>query len=296
MSLLHFLEQFRTEWLTTFFTFMTALGEEAVFIGVFLILLWCCDRKYANRLFCVFFTGMFFNQLLKLVFHVPRPWIRDPSLHPVESAVAGAGGYSFPSGHTQSAVGLYGSFFAVTRRPWVRVGCAAVIGLVGLSRLYLGVHTPYDVLASLAVGTLVLVGYHLLFRALDRTPYGELPVLAGLCLLGGIAVCVGVFVPALRDEVLGNACRLLGCALAMLAVAVFDRRFPADNRALWWHQLLKVGVGLPLFLVLKSLLKPPLRSLLGVEWGDGLRYFILVLAAGIVYPLCFRLLKRIRRN
>ena len=62
------------------------------------------------------------------------------------------------------------------------------------------------------------------------------------------------------------------------------------------QELLKVGVGLPLFLVLKSLLKPPLRSLLGVEWGDGLRYFILVLAAGIVYPLCFRLLKRIRRN
>ena len=90
MSFLHFLEQFRTGWLTSFFTLMTALGEETIFIGVFLVVLWCCDRKYANRLFCVFFTGMFFNQLFKLIFHVPRPWVQDPTLHTVESAKAGA--------------------------------------------------------------------------------------------------------------------------------------------------------------------------------------------------------------
>lgn len=204
---------------------------------------------------------MFFNQLLKLVFHVPRPWIQDPTLQTVESAKAGASGYSFPSGHTQSAVGLYGSFFAVAKRRWIRGACVIVIALVGLSRLYLGVHTPYDVIASLAIGTLVLIGYHYLFRALDKTRYGELWVLGGLCLLGVVSVSVGLLIPTLREEVLGNACRLLGCALAMLLVAAYDRKRPVDHRALWWQQCLKVVIGLPVFVLLKSLLKAPLRAL-----------------------------------
>lgn len=289
MSFLHFLEQFRTGWLTSFFTLMTALGEEMIFIGVFLVVLWCCDRKYANRLFCVFFTGMFFNQLFKLIFHVPRPWVQDPTLQTVESAKAGAGGYSFPSGHTQSAVGLYGSFFAVTRRRWIRIACVAVIALVGFSRLYLGVHTPYDVLGALAIGILVLVGYYYLFRALEKTRLGELWILGGLCILGVISVSVGALIPSLRGEVLGNACRLLGCALAMLLVAWYDRKRPVDNHALWWQQCLKVAVGLPVFVLLRSLLKAPMRALLGEAFGDGLRYAMLLLVAGIVYPLFFRL-------
>lgn len=288
MNLLHFLEQFRTEGLTAFFSLMTMLGEETIFIAIFLILLWCCDRKYANRLFCVFFTGMFFNQLFKLVFHVPRPWVRDPSLAPVESAKAGAGGYSFPSGHTQSAVGLYGSFFAAVKYRWVRVVCVIIILLVGFSRLYLGVHTPWDVLGSLVLGTLILLGCRALFSALEKTRLGDLWVLGGLCLLGIISVSIGLL-PALRHEVFGNACRLLGCALAMLLVAMIDHCHPLEHRALWWQQLLKVGVGLPVFVLLKSLLKSPLQALLGQAVGDGVRYFILLFVAGAVYPLFFRL-------
>lgn len=288
MSLLHWLEQLRTGWLTAFFTLMTALGEETVFIAVFLIVLWCCERKYANRLFCVFFTGMFFNQLFKLVFRVPRPWVRDPALHPVESAKAGASGYSFPSGHTQSAVGLYGSFCAVSRRRWIRAACVVVILLVGLSRLYLGVHTPWDVLASLVIGTLVLIGCRALFDALEKTRLGELWALGGLCVLGAAAVAAGLLVPFLRDEAFENACRMLGCSLGMLLVAIADRFRPFEQRALWWQQLIKVGVGLPVFVLLKSLLKSPLNALLGAGAGDGVRYFILLVVAGAVYPLCFR--------
>ena len=291
LNFLHFLEQFRTPWLTSFFSAVTALGEEAIFIAIFLILLWCCERKYANRLFCVFFSGLFVNQVLKLIFHVPRPWELDPTLNTVESAKAGAGGYSFPSGHTQSAMGLYGSFFVAIRRHWVRILCVLLIVLVGFSRLYLGVHTPWDVLVSLAVGALLLVAFRFLFPVLDKTKWGDLWALGGMCILGVIATSLSLF-PSLRAETLHNGCRLFGCALAMLLAELCYRRQEPPLSAGFMGNLIKVAVGLPLFTLLRSLLKAPLQQLLGVEVGDSVRYFLLLFLAAAVYPLWFRFLPK----
>lgn len=67
------------------------------------------------------------NQFLKLLFRIPRPWVRDPDFTIVESARAQATGYSFPSGHTQNAVATFGGIARSTRRPWVRWTCVAVL-------------------------------------------------------------------------------------------------------------------------------------------------------------------------
>lgn len=100
--------------------------------------------------------------LLKAIFQRPCPTIFPP-LH-------GETSYSFPSGHTLTAVGLYG-FVAILlwrsgRRGWAVMSALWAL-VVGISRIYLGVHYPSDVLASLAVGAvwLVIVAFQL-----DRTP------------------------------------------------------------------------------------------------------------------------------
>jgi len=100
------------------------------------------------------------NVLLKAVFARPRPELFDEIARPTD--------YSFPSGHAMSAMAVYGGIAAVIiylyprSRPWVVPIAAVLIVAIGVSRVYLGVHWPFDVLAGFAAGVpFVLVTVHL---------------------------------------------------------------------------------------------------------------------------------------
>ena len=73
-----------------------------------MVLFWCVYKRLGYYLLSVGLTGTVLNQFLKLLFRIPRPWVRDNSLTVVGDATEAATGYSFPSGHTQTAVGIYG--------------------------------------------------------------------------------------------------------------------------------------------------------------------------------------------
>ncbi len=121
MSLLYFFESVRAPVLDGFFSLITHFGEETLFIAFGLLLFWCVDKKEGYYLLCVGLLGTALNQLLKLLFRIPRPWVRDPDFTIVESARAGATGYSFPSGHTQTSIGVYGAIARWTSRRAVRI-------------------------------------------------------------------------------------------------------------------------------------------------------------------------------
>ena len=123
----------------------TCFGEELAFLLLALTIFWCVSKEEGYYLLFVGFFGTVLNQFLKLLCRIPRPWVRDPSFTIVESARSGAGGYSFPSGHTQNAVSTFGAAAVMTKRRWVRRTCIALVVLVPFSRMYLGVHTPLDV-------------------------------------------------------------------------------------------------------------------------------------------------------
>ena len=166
MPFLYFLESIRHPILDTIFSLITLCGEETVFMAVGMMVFWCVDKHRGYYLLCVGFLGTVINQFLKILCRVPRPWIKDPNFTIVESAREAASGYSFPSGHTQTAVGLFGGIARITSRIWLRAAMITLAALVALSRMYLGVHTPADVLTSLGIATLlVLVGYPLFEKA-----------------------------------------------------------------------------------------------------------------------------------
>jgi hypothetical protein len=86
-----------------------------------------------------------------------------------------------------------------------------------------------------------------------------------------------------------NGYTLLGSLVGMLAVYIVDEKwlhFPV--KAKWWAQIIKVAVGLGLVLAVKSGLKAPLNMLLGEYAGRAVRYFFIVITAGIVWPLTFK--------
>lgn len=304
MELLYWFETIRTPALDAAMSLVTRLGEETFFMVAALFVFWCVDKRRGYYLLAVGFTGTLINQWLKIVCRVPRPWVRDPHFTIVESARDGAAGYSFPSGHTQSAAGVFGGVARFTRRWWLRCVCLVLLVLVSVSRMYLGVHTPADVGVSFAVTAVLVL---LLYPLIESTLWfpGRMYVILGVLLgvSGAFVAFVELFpFPADVDAAnlagaVKNAWSMAGAVGGMLLACLFDNRllqFP--NRAPWWGQLVKLLGGLVLVVLVKSLLKAPLLALCGGhQAAHALRYFLMVLTAGALWPMTFRFFERYAR-
>ena len=133
---------------------------------------WCVSKRMGLFTFTAWSLTTAFNATLKLTVCAYRPWIRDARILPAGDAIATAGGYSFPSGHTTTATPIYGSFAA---NLWKRMRfaafiCIAGILLTGFSRNYLGVHTPQDVLVGMMLSICVLWSVAKLMRYFEAHP------------------------------------------------------------------------------------------------------------------------------
>lgn len=297
MDILYALEKIRTPFWNGVMSAVTQLGGEVIFIVAAVVVFWCVSKWEGYYLMTIAFCGTVLNQFLKLICRVPRPWVRDPNFTIVESARAEATGYSFPSGHTQNAIGLFGGMARWGGRRWVRLGLTALALVIAFSRMYLGVHTPADVGVSLVLAAALVLGLYPLMRRAQEKPRYMGYVLAAMLVVSGAFV---VFVetcgfPADMDAEnlasgIGNAWKMLGAVAGMTLAWLLDRRYiHFETQAVWWVQVIKVVVGMALLLAIKSGLKAPLLALLGHEGlAGGVRYFLLVLVAGAVWPLVFR--------
>ena len=302
MGLLYFLADFRTAAGNAFFMAVTYLGDEAAALALMLVVFWCIDKKMGYYMIYGTVFGLLFNQLLKSLFAIPRPWIRDPAFQAVEEAKATAGGYSFPSGHTATATAVYGSMARYAKEKAFRVICLALIGIVAFSRMYLGVHTPADVGVSLAVGTVLVLALYPVF-AREESGVRSFWTLQAVFLL-----CVaGLFVflnikgvpkdPSLTEEELihgagaavKTAWQILGMGLGVMASHCWDRFGKSfETKAVWWAQVLKVVLGFLFVLLIKEGLKAPLSAVFGSHPGaTAVRYFLMTAAAGLVWPMTF---------
>ena len=290
MRLLYFLEKIRMPVLNEFMLLITQLGEETAFLVAALIVFWCVDKRRGYFLMAVGFLGTMINQFLKLVFRIPRPWVLDQNFSILEQAREAATGYSFPSGHTQSAVGIFGALAVTARRKWAAVLCWTVAFLVGFSRMYIGVHTPYDVLVSAVIAMVLIFALRKIARRADMKPVIIIMLLTAL----GLMLYVHLYpFPADVDEHnlqsgMKNAYTMLGCITGVAMVYVAERKFVNfDTKAVWWAQILKAVLGLGVVLLVKEGLRAPLELVLPVYPARAVRYFLIVVAAGLVWPMSF---------
>ena len=297
MELLYWFESIRNPVLDVFMSLVTHLGEETFFMVGALFVFWCVDKRKGYYLLSIGFIGTLINQWLKIICRVPRPWVKDPNFIIVESARAEATGYSFPSGHTQTAVGFFGGIARFTGHWWLRPVCLVILLLVSVSRMYLGVHTPADVGVSFLVAAMLVLVLYPLIESTLWFPNRIYVILGGMLAFSLAFVGYMEFFPFPADvdtanfaSAIKNAYSMAGAVGGMLVVSVFDNRllqFP--NRAPWWGQAIKLVGGLVLVVLVKSLLKNPLLALCGGhDAAHALRYFIMVLVAGAVWPLTFR--------
>jgi len=156
-TVLRWLSQHRTGTLDAIMLEITFLGTGTVvmmIVGISAMFLWLTRHKYsAVLLLLATFGGIALNNLLKLGFSRPRPQIVEWGTQ--------ASSWSFPSGHAMSAAIVYGTVAYLAARLQRRhvtrvltmVVAVLMILLISISRLYLGVHYPSDVIAGLIIGT-----------------------------------------------------------------------------------------------------------------------------------------------
>lgn len=296
MEFLYFLEGLRNPIFDFLMSAVTNLGAELLFILIALIFFWCVDKYEGYYLMSVGFMGVVINQFLKILVRIPRPWVLDKDFKIVESARAEATGYSFPSGHTQSSVGTYGSIALWHNKKWLRIVCAAVIILVPFSRMYLGVHTPKDVIVSFVIAwTLAIIMLPLIKKGRRNRKYmwALIGVMALLSFANLLFVELYNF-PLSTDaanllSARENAYKLFGCILAMATVYFVDEKyikFKTDGSV--FFQIFKIAVGLIIVLGVQKGMKPLFGLLFGGSIiADAVRYFCVVIAAGIVWPFIF---------
>lgn len=171
MSIIDFVQSYNSPFLTSLMNFFTFIGSPVVLFlfSMLSVVLMSWQKKRWESLFLVIALvgGTIFNQLLKWIFHRQRP-----SFHRLIVET----GYSFPSGHSMDSFVFYGMLcmllFVFLRsklaKTTVILFTILVILMVGLSRIYLGVHFPSDVLAGYAAGgvwlTVCLIGLKLILE------------------------------------------------------------------------------------------------------------------------------------
>ncbi len=297
MPFLYFLQDIRNTVFDFLFSLITHLGEETVFLVIAILFFWCINKRQGYYILITGLVGTVVNQMLKLFFRVPRPWDLDPNFEIVEAAREEATGYSFPSGHTQNIAGTFGAIAAFKKGRVRTAICTTIIVLVAFSRMYLGVHTPLDVIVSLVLA----LGLILLLRPVFITEdnfkkFMPWVVVASVVLSSAfLAYVLGLSGVSFLDphnyqSGLKNACTLIGCTAGLVLVYFVDIKFinfKTDGK--WYAQVIKLLLGLGVVLAIKSGLSAPLTALFGNEFvARSVRYFLIVAFAGAVWPLTFK--------
>ena len=156
VGFIQWLQQFSSPALDRFFLLVTNLGSHYAYMAILPFVFWAVDRQVGRRLAGLILGTMWLNGLVKEHMVMPRP-------HPADVRVLGfEPSPGFPSGHAQGALTLWGYLAFALRRRWLTWLAVVLILLISLSRLYLGVHFPGDVLGGWAIAAVVLVAVHVL--------------------------------------------------------------------------------------------------------------------------------------
>ncbi len=134
--------------------FLSFLGTIEFYLLVIPFIYWIVDSQLGFRLLLVLVGTDILGSAGKLLFHQPRPyWVGDVRALSAESS------YGIPSTHASNSLAVWGFLATTLRRNSLWVLSIALIFLIGLSRLYLGVHFPHDVLGGWLLGILAVYLY-----------------------------------------------------------------------------------------------------------------------------------------
>ena len=293
---LHWLEGLRTPLLNNLFFGVTALGSGVFYQTVILLLYWCFSKRAGTLLMVAHAVGAIFLFGWKVLAAVPRPYLIDTTLKPL----AFERSYSFPSGHSFNAGSVWGGLARVQAKAGrfaLAALCFAVVLLVMLSRNYIGVHTPQDVIVGMLLGLGAVAACELLLRWGAQNEVNR-SIVYLLLMLGALGFFAFAFVGCAVDDTLDKVTRgaylstqkgaltVLGHMLGIVVGLELERRFVSFSTDVSLkYKLLRAVPGLIISAVLYKL---PL-DFLGAELARFLRMFGYTVFVLAIYPAMWQL-------
>ena len=276
---------------------ISMLGEETFLVLVLGFVYWCWDKKVGRVIGLSIVMGVTYNPLAKNIALRRRPYMDNPSiqcLKPVDSSASiydlKAQGYSFPSGHSTNSTIAFGSIVYFFKNKALRIICIILPLAVGISRFCVGVHYPTDVIFGWAMGTCIVF---LMPWLLKKFPNKKVlyPVIF-------VISCVGWFYCKTNDYYTG-----LGMMGGFFIADIFEEKYVRfENTRSAVSSVIRVIVGAGLFLGLNAALKLPFPARI-LEAENAVAYLIRTVRYAIVmfvevgvYPMSFRLLKKLDKK
>jgi membrane-associated phospholipid phosphatase len=142
-------------WLKAPMQSFSFLGSEITFLLIMPALYWSIDPVIGFRAGMMLVMSGGLNSALKMFFHTPRPFWVDPRVQAFSSETS----FGLPSGHSQNSAAIWGMVGTSLRKKAALIAAVIVVFLIGISRIYLGVHFLHDVLTGWLVGTLIILVY-----------------------------------------------------------------------------------------------------------------------------------------
>ncbi|MDH4213399.1 MAG: phosphatase PAP2 family protein [Candidatus Thorarchaeota archaeon] len=265
------------------FLIITEFGSELVFIGVLLTLYWAVNKKEAILATYLLVFALLSNYWLKIIIAKERP--------PVSNWYPGADApnYSTPSGHSQSSASLYGWFTIRVRKWWMAVIAVTITVLVGISRIYLGVHYLGDVLLGWGIGIITVIAFVYLENPMRQffSRFKQEYILMSLVIIGFVMTLIAYLLPQPPNDNFGAVGGLtMGLALGL----VLENRFVGFSVEVQEGERLKLVLRVIIGFVLVFGVMLGLAPILPTEeiWLRALRYMLIALTGVFVWPAIFK--------
>lgn len=283
LAILHAIQSVHNSALDLIAYLFTQLHHETFYILVLPLLLWLYDKRFTRYMVSLFLLGYWSNNVLKYAFNTARPSpLEVRVLHPETGT-----GPAYPSGHSQNPLMFWGALAIRFHKRWFTVPAIAIIFFIGLSRLYLGLHWPVDVLGGWAIGALMLWGFEAskAFWTGERMALGTKLLLAVVIPLATLPVALAVIPSPIPKDVWVMG----GAYLGFWVGSVLEEEYVGfDPRwGTWLTHLAKIVIGVALVFAVKEGFKlfMPEQPL----WIT-VRYACVALMATVGAPFVFRYL------
>jgi hypothetical protein len=267
------------------FIFFTLLGEDYIYMSLIAIIYWCFNKRAGVQISYVLLVSAYLNYWLKMSFKIDKP----PSEYRI--ILKDDVSYGFPSGHAQSAATFWGWVGLKIRKAWVRIMFFTLIFLIGLSRIYLGVHYLGDVLGGTLFGFVFLIVAYKTMPCLE-SKLSSIPSWLRDYLTPFLSVLLfGLSLAVFPDIIRGNSALVCGSLFGFsfgfsLESKHVNISVDVDRSTKVFRSVVGLITIFGLYLIMSFVLNS--MSLGAVVYIHFLKYAIVAFAIAFVTPLIFK--------